>query len=69
AGPVLARGGAADWTIAAAPLAALWLGPALAGRLPGLAAGRLGQGLGQGLGGAVAGLLPLALAWLLLRAR
>ena len=30
AGPVLARGGAADWLMAAAPLAALWIGPARA---------------------------------------
>lgn len=61
AGPVLARGSAVDWTIAAAPLAALWIGPALAARLGGRA--------GPPLGWVVAGAAPLLFTWLLLRAR
>ncbi len=59
AGPVLARGGTADWLVAAAPFAALWLGPALGGRIGGRA--------GEPIGWAVAGLLPLLFVWLLHR--
>lgn len=61
AGPVLARGTAADWTTAAAPLAALWIGPALAARIGGRA--------GLVLGWLLAGAAPLLFTWLLLRAR
>ena len=60
AGPVLARGGAADWLVAAAPLAALWIGPALGGRIGGRA--------GEPIGWAVAGGLPIIFVWLLHRA-
>ncbi len=56
AGPVLARGSTADWLVAAAPFAALWLGPALGGRIGGRA--------GEPVGWAVAGLLPLIFVWL-----
>ncbi len=59
AGPVLARGGTADWLVAAAPFAALWLGPALGERIGGRA--------GEPIGWAVAGLLPLLFVWLLHR--
>lgn len=59
AAPVLGRGAAADWAAAAAPVAALWLGPALAGQLRGRAAPVLGWGLASGL--------PLVFAWLLAR--
>ncbi|WP_043360096.1 hypothetical protein [Belnapia sp. F-4-1] len=59
AGPVLARGGTADWLVAAAPFAALWLGPALGGRIGGRA--------GEPIGWAMAGLLPLMFVWLLHR--
>ncbi|MBL6079659.1 hypothetical protein JMJ56_16695 [Belnapia sp. T18] len=59
AGPVLARGGTADWLVAAAPFAALWLGPALGGRIGGRA--------GEPIGWALAGLLPLMFVWLLHR--
>lgn len=61
AGPVVSRGGSADWAAAAAPVAALWLGPALAGRLGGRA--------GLVVGWALAGGVPLLFTWLLLRAR
>jgi hypothetical protein len=57
AGPVLARGSTADWLVAAAPFAALWLGPALGGRIGGRA--------GEPVGWAMAGLLPLIFVWLL----
>jgi hypothetical protein len=59
AGPVLARGSPADWLVAAAPFAALWLGPALGGRIGGRA--------GEPVGWAMAGLLPLIFVWLLHR--
>ncbi len=59
AGPVLARGAAGDWLTAAAPLAALWLGPALGARLGGRFAPLLGP--------ALAGGTPLLFKWLLLR--
>ncbi|MBL6456452.1 hypothetical protein JMJ55_14045 [Belnapia sp. T6] len=59
AGPILARGGTADWLVAAAPFAALWLGPALSGRFGGRA--------GEPIGWAIAGLLPLIFVWLLHR--
>ena len=59
AGPVLARGATADWLVAAAPFAALWLGPALGGRIGGRA--------GEPVGWAMAGLLPLIFVWLLQR--
>jgi hypothetical protein len=61
AGPVLARGAAGDWTTAAAPLAALWIGPVLAGWIGGRA--------GFLTGWALAGAAPLLFTWLLLRAR
>ncbi|MCB4820469.1 hypothetical protein [Roseicella aerolata] len=61
AGPVLARGAATDWTIAAAPLAALWIGPALAGRIGGRA--------GLLIGWVLAGGTPLLFTWLLQRMR
>jgi hypothetical protein len=57
AGPLLARGAAADWNAAAAPFAALWLGPVLAARIGGPAGGPLGWGLAGGV--------PLLFAWLL----
>ena len=59
AGPVLARGAAADWTASAAPFAALALGPALAVRI--------GGGAGAAVGWAVAGGVPLLITWLLVR--
>lgn len=40
--PVIARGRPADWAVAAAPLAALWLGPVLAPHLPGRVAAPAG---------------------------
>jgi hypothetical protein len=60
AGPVLARGGSADWLVASAPLAALWLGPVLGGRIGGRA--------GEPIGWAIAGGLPVFFVWLLHRA-
>lgn len=59
AGPVLGRGAAADWLTAAAPVAALWLGPVLGARL--------GGRFGQPLGWVLAGGLPLLFIWLILR--
>lgn len=59
AGPVIARGGAADWVAGAVPFAALLLGPALAARLGGRA--------GAAIGWAVAGGVPLLITWLLAR--
>jgi len=43
--PVIARAQPADWAAAAAPLLALWLGPAIGQRLPGRAGGLLGWAL------------------------
>jgi hypothetical protein len=60
AGPILARGAAPDWTAGAAPFAALVLGPALAARFGGGAAGPV-------VGWVVAGGLPLLITWLLVR--
>jgi len=59
AGPLLGRGAAVDWLTAAAPVAALWLGPVLGARL----GGRFGLPLGWMLAGG----LPLLLIWLILR--
>ena len=59
AGPVVGRGAAADWTAAAAPFAALSLGPAFAARIGGKA--------GAALGWLTAGGVPLLLTWLLTR--
>lgn len=61
AGPVLGRGSAADWTAAAAPVAAVLLGPALAARL--------GGRVGAPLGWAAVGGLALLFTWLLVRGR
>ena len=59
AGPVVARGAAADWTAAAAPFAALSLGPVFAARIGGRA--------GAAAGWLTAGGVPLLLTWLLTR--
>lgn len=59
AGPVLARGGGTDWLVAAAPFAALWIGPGLGARIGGRS--------GTPLGWAIAGGLPLIFVWLLHR--
>jgi len=59
AAPVLARGAAADWLVAAAPVAALWLGPALANHL--------GGGRAQAVGWLLAGGTPVLFTWLLVR--
>jgi hypothetical protein len=59
AAPLLGRGAAADWTVAAAPLLALWVAPTLATRLPGRAAVPLAW--------IIAGGLPLVFTWLLRR--
>ena len=59
AGPVLARGSAADWLAAASPFAALWLGPALAVHL--------GGGWAWALGWLLAGGIPLLFTWVLAR--
>ena len=59
AGPVLARGASTDWLVAAAPFAALWLGPALGARI--------GGRWGEPLGWAIAGGLPLIFVWLMQR--
>jgi hypothetical protein len=59
AGPVIARGAAPDWTAAAAPFAALSLGPVLASHIGGRAAPIAAW--------AVAGGSPLLLTWLLAR--
>ena len=58
AGPLLARGAAADWAAALAPLAPLLLGPRLTGRLKGWRAGLLIILLA---------VLPVAAAWGLAR--
>ncbi len=58
AGPLLARGAAADWAAALAPLAPLLLGARLTGRLKGWRAGLLVVGLAA---------LPVATAWGLAR--
>jgi hypothetical protein len=60
AGPILARGAAPDWTAGAVPFAALSLGPTLAARIGGGAAGPV-------VGWTVAGGLPLLITWLLTR--
>ncbi len=57
AGPVLARGAATDWLAAAAPLSALWLGPALALHL--------GGRVGASFAWLLAGGLPLLFIWAL----
>jgi hypothetical protein len=56
AGPVLARGGSADWTAAAAPAVALWVGPVLAQRIHAPGA--------RFVAWIVAGGLPLLFTWL-----
>jgi hypothetical protein len=56
AGPVLARGTAADWTAAAGPLVALWAAPVLAGRSQARWA--------RFVAWIVAGGLPLLFTWL-----
>ena len=61
-GPILARGAAPDWTAGAAPFAVLSLGPALAARMGGGAAGPV-------VAWTVAGGLPLLITWLLARGR
>lgn len=59
AGPVLARGAAADWIAAAAAPVALWLGPAFGARLGGAG--------GWVAGWALAIAAPLALLWMVRR--
>ncbi|MDB5316048.1 MAG: hypothetical protein JWO24_1892 [Rhodospirillales bacterium] len=59
--PVIARGHAADWAAAVAPLLALWLGPVIARRLP----ARLGLMAGWVLAAAPA----VILAWFLTHGR
>ncbi|WP_270933746.1 hypothetical protein [Falsiroseomonas oryzae] len=56
--PVMARGTPADWAIAAAPIAALWVGAPLGGRV----ATRLGPPLGAVLAGGAAAALAGALS-------
>jgi hypothetical protein len=62
AGPVLARGGAADWTAAAGPILALWAAPSLAARLG-------DSWVARTLAWVIAGGVPLLFTWLLLRPR